>query len=396
MGLLSRLFGYDSRRPARSEAAVDTLVNEPAHSETRLGAAPRIAPWAASRLASIFRTYAAIPSGAALQEARLARQCLSQFWLTAPVDQLEVLYRSPIGECHQLLLAGPLSRESLLPDEQQWRDTIAQRLLASFDRPETTNLLLAVMPYFAPGKMRVAHPLQQVPRWLLEDYARLFDPELLQQRWQPAGLLGPAGASYGPAPRLGVQSRGQERPTQSPGIVEARQASPQLSRQRGNEALSLVLSDDFQNRMTGLINLHVIDPSDGEVVGQLVELRRLLGQIWLDAPLEQMELLYDTRFGELYRNLLSSGFPKTPVNPEDQQLRRQLAQFVADMSQPGAINALLAVLPFYPPGKVSFAGGEQHMPVWLVREIAAFHAPQSSEGEPREAQPAATGETPST
>ena len=81
---------------------------------------------------------------------------------------------------------------------------------------------------------------------------------------------------------------------------------PQLARLRGNEALALVQSDDFLSRMSGLLNLHVIDPADAEVRQQLAELRRLLGQIWLDTPLEQMEVLYRSSFGELYRNVLAS------------------------------------------------------------------------------------------
>ena len=66
--------------------------------------------------------------------------------------------------------------------------------MENFDRPETTNLLLATMPYFDRGKMRVANPTQQVPQWLLADYAALCDPQLEQQLCRPVGLLGPAGS----------------------------------------------------------------------------------------------------------------------------------------------------------------------------------------------------------
>ena len=49
---------------------------------------------------------------------------------------------------------------------------------------------------------------------------------------------------------------------------------------------------------------------------------------------------------------------------------------------------LMAVLPFYPPGRIAFGGGEQHMPSWLVQEIATIY------GEPE--LEAVSGETPST
>lgn len=383
MSLWSRLFGrVGVLGPAEpSSSPVDTLVEEPRVSATQLGAAPKITPWSATRLGGIFQSYESSPTYGSLAEARLARQCLSQFWLVAPVDQLEALYGTAIGDCYRVLLAGKLAQEPLLNEEQGWKNTLTQRLSSSFDRPETTNVLLAAMPYFPPGKMRVADPLSQVPKWLLEDYARLFDTELLQRIWRPAGLLGPVGQSYGQAPNLGLRDSSGEASFNAGVHQTSRQASDlrpqpssvQLSARRGNDALELVQSGDFQGRMQGLINLHVIDPSDDVVQEQLVELRRLLGQIWLDSPGDKLESLYKSTFGQLYRDLLSSGFPKVALSQEDRLLRKRLAQLVADMSRSGAINALMAVLPFYAPGKIAFGGGEQHMPVWLVREISGLY-----------------------
>jgi len=149
---------------------------------------------------------------------------------------------------------------------------------------------------------------------------------------------------------------------------------PRLAKQRGSEALALVQSSDYLNRMNGLINLYAIDPDDRDVQQQLVELRRLLGQIWLDAqPVQLAELYASSTFGRLYRDLLASGFPSVSLSSNDRLLRNQLARLVADMSQPGSINALMAALPFYPPGKIAFGGGEQHMPGWLVNEIATIY-----------------------
>jgi hypothetical protein len=312
----------------------------------------------------------------------------------APVDQLELLYGSAIGACYQELLAGSLAGEPLLPQEQAWRDQVAQRLMGPMERPETANLLLAVFAYFPPGRMRVDNPLTQVPRWLQEDYARLFDPELLQRIWRPAGLLAPAGHALGQAPSLGMGSGIGSNAGSAMGS-----RPPQPGAQEGLAALLAKLqSEEFQNRMAGLINLHVIDPADAEVAGQLAGLRRQLAQVWLDIATDELEPLYRSRFGDLYRNLLASGFARSAISPADRNLRQQLAQRVADMSRPGALNALLAVLPFYPPGTISFGGGEQHMPLWLVREITRLD-PGAMQGktapEPAGATTGATnGETP--
>jgi hypothetical protein len=311
-----------------------------------------ITPWSATRLTAIFQQLQLNPTPQILQEARRARQCLVRLWLTAPVDQLEILYRSPIGECHRTLLSGLLTGQPLLPEEEQWKRALSQRLLTSFERPETTNVLLAAMAYFPRGKMRVADPLRQVPQWLLQDYAALHDPPLLQRLRRPVGLLGPAGSAGSP---------------------QATAALPVLAQRRGQDALALVQNREFLGRMSGLINLYGIDPSDQEVRRELIGLRRQMGQIWLDINPAQIQALYQSTFGQLYRNLLGCGFTRESLIPEDQQLRAQLATVVSNMAQPRAINALLAVLPFYQPGKIQFGGGEQHIPAWLLQDINSIY-----------------------
>ena len=372
MSIWSRIFA----RSRPSEAAwpsIDTLVEDPCRSATRLGALPQITPWSTTRLSSILQTFQSNPSIHFSQEARLARQCLSQFWLLAPVDQLEALYTSPVGECFQLLLDSGLAQLDLTREEKVWKDTLSNRLAQVFTRPENTNVVLALMPYYARGKMRVADPTTQIPSWLLQVYAPLFDPELLKHNLEPAGLLSSADHAYGPAVRLGL--------TQPVAMAATVSPLPRLSRQRGAEALAAVEDMDFQRRMSGLINLFVIDPSDAKVVENLIELRRLLGQIWLDAQPSQLQALYSSPgFGRLYRELLASGFSRLNLNEQDRYLRNQVAMLVADMSQPGGINALMAALPFYPPGKIAFGGGQQHLPAWLVQEIGTIYG----QGQPAE------------
>lgn len=372
MGLWSRLFGSAARAsfaPSDDRSLVDTPRRP---SSIGRGPALQVTPWSAVRLGGIFAELAANPSPDVLTEARKARHCLSRFWLSAPVDQLEILYRSPIGQSFRALVSGPLPTQPLERSEQEWRDGLARRLMEDFDRPETTNLLLAVMPYFDRGKMRVANPLQQIPQWLLADYAALFDPALQQRLQRPVGLLGPAGtAAMGmpyPPQQLGQQA------VRPPAQPPAAPALPLLASRRGNEALALIQNQQFMGRMSGLINLYTIDPSDAEVKRELIGLRRQLGQVWLDVNPAQIQQLYQSSFGQLFRNLLSSGFSREPLITEDQQIRVQLSQVVANMNQPLAMNALLAALPFYPPGKIQFGGGEQYIPAWLLSDLNALGA----------------------
>jgi hypothetical protein len=145
------------------QAPIDTLVEQPRPSATRLGATPVITPWSTTRLITILQHFQSNPSATSSDEARLARQCLSQFWLQTPIDQLQNLYQSPVGDCYRLLLSCGLSEQLLLQEETAWRNYLSDRLSAHFNRPETCNILLGLMPYYPPGKMRVANPQQQIP-----------------------------------------------------------------------------------------------------------------------------------------------------------------------------------------------------------------------------------------
>jgi hypothetical protein len=388
VGLWSQLFG--NSKLSWEQDGDRSLVDEP--KTRRKGRkddpAQRIdlTPWSATRLAGIFKDLQSQPNGKLIGEARRARQCLSRFWLQAPVDQLEGLYRSPVGQCYRMLLKTSLAAMPLLTEEQQWRDGLAQKLSRSMSRPERVNLLLAAMPYFERGKMRLMNATDVVPQWLIADYSALFDPGLARLLTRPAGLLGPAGtaAAGRSMPPQNLQARG---PINAGGAErlpannsEPIMPLPVMAKRRGNEALALVQNQDYLGRMNGLINLYTIDPSDTEVKRELIILRRQMGQIWLDLNPAQVQALYQSSFGQLYRNFLGCGFSREGLLAEDQTLRSQLARYVSNMAQSKAINALLAALPFFTPGRIQFGGGEQFIPPWLLADINVLNGKRVTSG----------------
>ena len=373
MGLWSRLFG--GGKSSWQSGDDRSLVDQPRRSgngrQADPGQAIELTPWSATRLAGIFKDLQNAPNGRVLGEARRARQCLSRFWLQAPVDQLEGLYRSPVGQCYRMLLKTNLPSMPLLSEEQLWREGLTHKLSRSSTKPESVNLLLAAMPYFERGKMRLMNATDVVPQWLIGDYSALFDPGLARLLSRPAGLLGPAGtaASSRPVAPQQLQARGPINAASAPTAMPL----PVMAQRRGNEALALVQNQEYVGRMSGMINLYSIDPSDAEVKRELIALRRQLGQIWLDLNPAQLQALYQSSFGQLYRNFLGCGFSREGLIAEDQELRGQLARYVSNMGQPKAINALLAALPFFTPGRIQFGGGEQFIPPWLLADINALN-----------------------
>ena len=303
--------------------------------------APVQKPWSVSRLEALFRNADRLPSAATLQAARQARHCLSSFWLVAPVDQLEELYRGAIGDLQRRQLEGPLPRQPLAVDEQQWRDALLERLRDEQQSAQHSNLLLAVMPYVPPLSFTVPDAIHCLPRWLLKDYVVYCEPQLKAQLEGPAGLLQPVA----------------EEPDLFP-----------LSERRGEEAMEWFRNEPALERMQALVNLYGLDPSDGETLTELAALRRVAAQLWLDVDAGQLQALYQTPVGLLTRSLITSGFGAELHDERDQQVRQVLSARVADLKQPGAANALLAVLMFYAPGQVQFADTDG-LPLWLVEEL---------------------------
>ncbi len=370
MPSLRRLFG-------RGKASDQPSSPHPAPQVNRLvstlpdGAAALpvdLVPWSVKRLQVIFQQLNQSPNQQAVEDAQAARSCFTRFWLTAPLDFLELLYTGPIGQAYRLMLNGVLPALPLSPADERCKAALTQRLHKAIGHHETTNLLLAVMPYYDHNAMKVADPLRQVPEWLLADYAERCDPKLkamlLKRAPQANGAAGPA-----PTALLGPASQPALRPVGSSGNGGGTAQLPLLSQRRGPEGLALIQDNEFLGRMSGLINLYAIDPSDAELKRELAGLRRQVGQIWLDVDTQQLQTLYRAPFGQLSQNLIGSGFSREPLAAEDEAARRQLGAIVGSMQHPRALNALMAALLYYPAGRVNLSAAEGTLPEWLVQEL---------------------------
>lgn len=361
MSFLSRLLGRGSRRRGGSLSGADAvdLVSGPRprfKAPRRIGIDTSLSlrPWSLARLMAIFREANRFPSEGSLGDARYARHCLSRFWLAAPIDLLEELYAGAAGEAQQELLGGPLPQQDLAADESEWRQELSRRLSEDFSVPERWNIFLAAMPFYPPGGMKVDNPELQLPDWLLLDYTRFCDPSLaVEDRPRPALSGSVTTLTSGTATRV---------PPAAP--------RPQLWHERTAEVVAQFENEEFLIRQQGLLNLFAIDPSDEEVIEELSRLRRQLGQLWLNVNAEQLEDLYRSSVGELWRDLLQSGFGNAPLSRDDQSLRSELSPLVEDLERPGAIQALLAVVPFFPPGRVELEDDNDALPDWLRRELS--------------------------
>lgn len=341
MGLRRWLLQTLAPATESSAPALDLLSGQTGHLELpdlagidRSGA---VRPWSVARLEALVREAAANPSSGTLQAARQARHCLSAFWLSAPSDQLELLYGSAVGALQRLQLEGPLVHQELARDEEAWRDQLQQQLDDPTQKPRQFNLLLALMPYTRPRQMRVASPLETLPDWLLADYAAYCDPELPLQ--EPVGLLEAA----------------------SDEVTDSIDTLQPLSSQRGEEAMALFRDEAALSRMTALINRYSLDSGDQEVLEELSGLRCIVAQLWLDIEPTQAQGLYETPVGLVTRSLITANFGQELVDDQDQRIR-------AVLTNPDSPETLIVMLLFYPSGAVTL-GEMASLPSWLAQEL---------------------------
>ena len=307
--------------------------------------------WSVARLESLFKEAALRPSQKSMDAARVARHRLSLFWLSAPVDQLDLLYSGPLGELQRLLLNSPLCHQSLSSDERQWRQLLADRIVLASERSRLLNLILALMPYTRPGKFSMANADSVLPDWLLPDYAGHCDPALKHKLQGPVGYLNPAAD------------------------VEAQNdvALPQLCSKRGQEALELLNKPESLRQAKALITLFGMAPEDGETLQELSGLRCMLAQLWLDVDPNLMVSLYQGPVGDLTAMLIRAGFGGVLVDDDDSLGRQRLKQCAEqlDVSEPVHHGLILATLLYFEPNKIDFSA-ISGLPSWLADALETF------------------------
>ena len=151
-------------------------------------------PWAINKIKSILNDAKLQPTEASFLAARQARHQLSLFWLTTPVDMVEVLYQEKLGSLHRKIMEHPILKASLCKDEKQWRKILIEHRNNNQDSSQMTNLSLALMLYRKPGTFRLKKAELILPKIILEDYIYYCDKSLRDKLKRPAGLLNPAKA----------------------------------------------------------------------------------------------------------------------------------------------------------------------------------------------------------
>lgn len=308
-------------------------------------------PWSMARLSRIARELQERPSQEAIRAARAARGCLERFWLIAPVDGLETLFAGPIGEVYRQFLAGVLPALPLDSAETTRQQQLRERLARGLDCNGSINVLLALLLYIDREAMQVSDPLRYLPAWLLPLYAERCEPGLA------------ADGTTSPRPSL---------PTST--STECTLTLPDLAPITGEACMALIGDSEFLARLNGLVNLYGLEPDDPEIRRDLSQGRRQVAQVWLDVETQQLEALYRTPFGQLTDTIVASGFAREALSQDERSLRQHLVELAADLHQPRALNALMALLLYFPIEQVTLPADATLLPVWLLQSLRQLGA----------------------
>ena len=266
-----------------------------------------------------------------------------QFWLSAPADQLEALWASPLGATTQALVRQLTPDTSFTTEQVAFRNAVGQHLQSGFQSPLTPQLLLAVFLVSPPGLFKIANAEAQLPRWLAQAYLMLYE-QLAQE----------------------APTEHQSTPSQQP-VSEL----PRPDFGEFPSTLQELCGNRIQlNRMLGLSNLYYIDPEDQEIAHELIQLRYQFVEAVERCPEQDLERLWSSDLGERYWAMVRSGVQKEPLNQRD-EMKKSLATNRLQPSQgggfgtPGAINALLIAMVYFEPGTMKIDDAQSKLPAWL-------------------------------
>ena len=301
-----------------------------------------------------------IPSEAwSLSNSPKAREKLVQFWLHAPSDQLESIWKSPIGYTTSSLIKCLDSNFDFTPDQIATRNALGSFLSSNgLNHPLSAQIMIANFLLSPPGLLTVNNIDQFFPVWLCNAYKELY---------QSSGGM----SSMNPSQSLQNQVHASQ--ISSTSNVNPEKQIEDLKPDFGPfpETLDELLSNRIHlNRILGLSNLFYIDPDDAEIRDELLEVRRSLSRLILSASESTLEQIWSTEFGDRYWSLVRSGIQSVDLPSSDESIRSHVVNSLnpdqgGGFGTDGAINSFLVAMMYFIPGSMRVDDAESKLPSWL-------------------------------
>ena len=107
--------------------------------------------------------------------------------------------------------------------------------------------------------------------------------------------------------------------------------------------------------------------------------REQLVRFWLAAPEDLLPSLWSSPVGEVTKTMVRALTPQTSFTPEQVATRDAIGvRLQAGFQAPMAIQLLLANFLYSPPGLLTIANAEAHLPQWLISDYQELYAAAST------------------
>ena len=299
------------------------------------------------------------PSWTTASEDDHQRDRLINFWLSAPEDQLEFLWFSPIGELSRKLVRSLDKNHSFTDQQIELRSLIGSELATrGLSTPSSWRLMLANFLLSPPGLIVVNNISSYFPSWLVNAYNELYSSAIPSQKQEePDESVNQTSIPKPPSPDFGP----------FPDSLQA-----------------LATNRLHLNRLLGLSNLFYIDPDDNEIKVELLQARNQFAKLIFSTPDESLESLWKSDIGDRYWAVVRSGIQAQPLDDLSSQIKASAVK-VLDPAQgggfqsPGALSAFLVAMLYFAPGTMQVPEAQSKLPGWLFQpynEIFALAIPQ--------------------
>jgi len=277
----------------------------------------------------------------AAPEAEQVENCcieIAKFITSTPTDFLEPLLNSPFGRVYRLFLERCCTKEFQSQATQQKKNELSQQLRQKgCETQEGWALLLALMPYFPPDKLKIEDPSSKLPPWLFTLYSGRYEN---------------VASSSDPTHTTTVQQH--PTPQGQPSFVDR----------------------VFLNRLLGLSNLYYIDPEDKEILQELRDVRMQTINLILATSKEELGQHFQADFGDRFWAMAQSGVQKEPLNNKEAEQQNSLQNWLTTTPQSlhaeGGIQRFVCTILLDSPGSVRLDNPEQNLPSWFIEGFKRY------------------------
>lgn len=276
------------------------------------------------------------------------RDRLIQFWLSAPSDHLEELWRLPYGLLTQQYIRN-LNPTYTFTDEQiKLRNLIGERLdQIGLNSPLAVQLMIVNFLLSPPGLLKINNIDSFFPSWFCDIYFDLYsNNQSNADSPLPKQDESPDAPDFGPFPQ---------------------------------SLQDLIANRIHLNRLLGLSNLYYIDPDDVEIRNELQQVRTSLASLIKHAPEASLEQFWSSDFGDRYWSLVRSGIQKESLSGVDAAIKEESVQALnpdngGGFGKPGSLNSFLIAMMYFLPGTMQVPEPGSKLPSWLLSSYISVFA----------------------